>query len=214
MLTVSKFTFNAFQENTYLLSSENRAVLIDPGMSTPQEQQELMAFIRDQQLSIEGIWLTHAHIDHVLGLEFARKEFDVPISMHSLENDNLNSASRIAGAYGLPMEPFTGSVERYWDEMSEVKLGDETLSILFTPGHSAGSVSFYHASSHQIVSGDVLFLQSIGRTDLPGGDFNTLQESIIQQLYVLPEETKVFSGHGPETSIGYEKSNNAFVRLG
>lgn len=214
MLIVKKFTVNPFQENSYLLyTEEKKAVIIDPGFSDEREEKQLVSFIESNKLSVEAIWLTHAHIDHIMGLHFCKNHFNVPIYMHTLEKDNLSMGADIANRYGLAFKPFNHSVDKNFDDMTSIALGTETFEILFTPGHSAGSVSFYHKRSNNIFSGDVLFLQSIGRTDLPGGNHTTLEKTIQEKMYKLPTETIVYSGHGAETSIGFERENNPFFRV-
>lgn len=212
MLEIKKFTVNAFQENSYLLISNKKAVIVDPGMSNPMEERKLNEVIIQKGLTLEAVWLTHAHIDHIMGLEFITKQYNVPVYYHSLEEENLWSGAKVANAYGVPFKPFKNINLIKLDRKRKLKLGQESFDILFTPGHSVGSVSFYNKNQNAIISGDVLFFQSIGRSDLPGGDYAILEKSIQEKLYKLPEETLVYSGHGPDTSIGFEKTTNPFVK--
>jgi len=213
MLHVKKFSVNPFQENSYVLfTNDKNAVIIDPGFSNEVEEKQLLTFIATNQLTVEAIWLTHAHIDHIMGLSFCKNQFKVPVYMHSLEKANLAMGADLAARYGLPFNNFSDSIDFELDQMERINLGNETFEIHFTPGHSAGSVSFYNKELKCIFSGDVLFLQSIGRTDLPGGNHQKLQKTIVEKMYTFPAETIVYSGHGAETSIGFEKENNPFFR--
>lgn len=212
MLRIQKFTFNPFQENTYVIVNGSNAILIDPGMSDKTEELQFNSFLVKNNLTLKAVWLTHAHVDHIMGIHYIQTQFDVPFYMHSLEQENLTSGPLVAKAYGIPFNEFEAFSPLLLDEMDCIAFNNENLEIIFAPGHSAGSVCFYHKDTAQLIGGDVLFRQSIGRTDLPGGNFETLNDSIQKKLYLLPDETTVFSGHGPETSIGYEKVNNAFVK--
>ena len=181
-------------------------------MSNKIEEEELISFLKAHNLILEAVWLTHAHIDHIMGIGFIQTHFDVPFYMHSLEHENLKSGPLVAKAYGIPFNDFEAFSPFLLDDMERISINDQTFEIIFAPGHSAGSMCFYHKDTGQLIGGDVLFRQSIGRTDLPGGDFETLQQSIQQKVYLLPDDTTVYSGHGPETTIGYEKVNNAFIK--
>lgn len=207
-----RFTFNFFEENTYLLySDEGHAVIIDPGCSQPSEERQLVDFVEKNGLTIKEIWLTHAHIDHVLGLAFCVQKWGVNFRLHSLEVPQLKAVEAYAPNYGVFnfSLPQAQGLEIIPGLLS---LGNLAFQVLFVPGHSPGHVAFYHAESGRIWSGDVLFQSSVGRTDLPGGDFDTLAQSIRNQLYSLPEDTVVFPGHGSSTTIGLEKRSNYFVR--
>jgi glyoxylase-like metal-dependent hydrolase (beta-lactamase superfamily II) len=215
MLQIKKFTVNPFQENTYLLYVNATAVFVDPGYANSTEFKQALDFINENSLSPIAIWLTHAHIDHVMGLAFVEEAFpDIPIYMHPLEDYNLSNAEMVANAYGIPLKPFKTQVDttKSLENLDSLSIENESFNLIFAPGHSPGHICFQHEGNSILVGGDVLFLQSIGRTDLPGGDFDTLQNSIQQKVYKLPDETIVYSGHGPETNIGFEKKNNAFVR--
>jgi glyoxylase-like metal-dependent hydrolase (beta-lactamase superfamily II) len=156
---------------------------------------------------------THAHLDHVFGLNYVKEKYpNVPFLLHERELPVLHSAVAVSTKYGVPCDA-PPQPDRLIDENTELTLGDEKIKILFTPGHSPGSLSFYFEKEKFVISGDCLFQQSIGRTDLPGGDFSTLVQSIHTQLFSLPNETKVYSGHGGVTTIGEEKNFNPFVGL-
>ena len=213
MLHIKCFTFNPFQENTYLLyDEEGTATLIDPGCYTEEEKQELEAFIRKEKLQVTQLLNTHCHIDHVLGNAWAIDRFGVTLQIHALEVPVLKSVEVYAPNYGF-RDYVQSTASSFLAEGQEIQIGKEKLRCIFVPGHAPGHLVFYHEASKRCIAGDALFKGSIGRTDLPGGNHALLLEKIKSQLFVLPEETVIFPGHGPETSIGYEKKNNPFVGL-
>jgi len=213
MLHIKCFTFNPFQENTYLLyDEEGTATLIDPGCYTEEEKQELEAFIRKEKLQVTQLLNTHCHIDHVLGNAWAIDRFQVTLQIHALEVPVLKSVEVYAPNYGF-RDYVQSTASSFLAEGQEIQVGKEKLRCIFVPGHAPGHLVFYHEASKRCIAGDALFKGSIGRTDLPGGNHALLLEKIKSQLFVLPEETVIFPGHGPETSIGYEKKNNPFVGL-
>ncbi len=213
MLHIKCFTFNAFQENTYLLyDEEGTATLIDPGCYTEEEKRELEAFIVEEGLQVTQLLNTHCHIDHVLGNAWAMDRFQISLQIHALEVPVLKSVEVYAPNYGFrDYVPATAS--SFLTEGQEIQVGKEIVRCIFVPGHAPGHLVFYHEASKRCIAGDALFRGSIGRTDLPGGNHALLLEKIKSQLFVLPEETMIFPGHGPETSIGFEKKNNPFVGL-
>lgn len=207
---IRSFTFNPFEENTYIVYDDTReAVIIDPGCYEREEQEELKSFIASQKLQVVLLLNTHCHIDHVLGNYFVKKQYDVPLLVHPLEVPVLKAVKAYAPNYGFP-----GYQEVLPDqELNEgkaVKFGSSSMDILFLPGHSPGHVGFYIPEQKQLIAGDVLFYHSIGRTDLPGGNMDTLLSSIHRKLFTLPDDTVVHPGHGPETTLGEEKVNNPF----
>ncbi len=213
MLSIQTFTFNAFSENTYVVSDEtHEAVIIDPGCYTREEQQELSSFVADRQLKIKYILNTHCHIDHVLGNDFTKDKYKAPLLIHPVEGAVLKAVKNYAPVYGFEgyreAEP-----DRFVDEKDTITFGNSEWEILFLPGHAPGHIGFYDVKEKIIFSGDVLFAHSIGRTDLPGGDFNMLIQSIHKKLFVLPDEVVVYPGHGPTTTIGKEKISNPFCAL-
>jgi glyoxylase-like metal-dependent hydrolase (beta-lactamase superfamily II) len=213
MLHIKFFTFNPFQENTYLLyDEEGIATLIDPGCYTEEEKQELEAFIIKEKLQVTQLLNTHCHIDHVLGNAWAIDRFQVTLQIHALEVPVLKSVEVYAPNYGF-RDYIPSTASSFLVEGQEIQVGKEKLRCIFVPGHAPGHLVFYHEASKRCIAGDALFKGSIGRTDLPGGNHALLLEKIKSQLFVLPEETVIFPGHGPETSIGYEKKNNPFVGL-
>ncbi len=209
MLNVHAFTFNAFQENTYVIYTDlGQAAIVDPGCSNTAEEEELAGFIGAKKLKVEAILCTHCHIDHVFGLGFAARKYGLKPLIPEGEMPALAAVERVAAMYGLS---YAGSPEVDFFKESVFTLGMEQLQILKVPGHSPDHIAFYHKDSAQLISGDVLFHRSIGRTDLPGGDFKTLISSIRSQLLVLPEDTVVYAGHMQSTTIGDEKRLNPFL---
>ncbi|AQY21998.1 MBL fold metallo-hydrolase [Riemerella anatipestifer] len=212
MLSIKTFTFNPFSENTYLVYNEaKQAFIIDPGNFTANETLALSEFITSQNLTVKNILLTHAHIDHIAGLQWAFDTYQVPVLMHQLDQELLDRAPLTARQYGFNMLPFVGQTT-FIDEGETLQLGTDTLHLLHTPGHSPGSISFYHKEQNWVISGDVLFQGSIGRTDLYKGNYEQLIESIKTKLLTLPPNTQVYSGHGASTNIGFEQQYNPFLK--
>jgi glyoxylase-like metal-dependent hydrolase (beta-lactamase superfamily II) len=210
MLNIQIFSFNPFSENTYLVFNENKkGFIIDPGNWNETETGTLQNFIENNGISIQNILLTHAHIDHVLGLQWAFDAYKVPVKMHQEEKEILNRNPMSARNYGFDFKPFEGEIE-FLKEGDSVFLDEDELKVLFVPGHSPGSIAFYNNAQNFVISGDALFQGSIGRTDLYRGNHTQLLESIRTQLFTLPEETQVYSGHGNPTQIGFEKNHNPF----
>ncbi|MBK5285264.1 MAG: MBL fold metallo-hydrolase [Bacteroidia bacterium] len=213
MFQIKSFTFNPFDENTYILSDEtHECIIIDPGCYGEDEEKALESFITEMQLKPVVLVNTHAHIDHVLGNNFICKKYNLSPVLHILELPLLEAAPVYGTEWGIAMHP-SPAPERFLKEEDVFHFGNTELKILFTPGHSPGSICLFSENEKIIISGDVLFQQSIGRTDLPGGDYDTLIRSIIEKLFVLDEKTKVFPGHGPETTIDLEKKLNPFVGI-
>lgn len=212
MLHIKSFTFNPFSENTYVVFNENRnAYLIDPGNFTDAETTALQQFIENQGLKIQNILLTHAHIDHVLGLQKMYDLYKVPVLLHEIEKEILDRNPMDANRFGFFFKPFEGTIQ-FINENEIVKLDEDSLKILHVPGHSPGSVAYYSEAEKLMISGDVLFEGSIGRTDLYKGNYEQLIESVQTKLFVLDDETKVYSGHGNPTTTGFEKAYNPFFK--
>ncbi len=210
MLNIQVFSFNPFSENTYLIFNENKkGYLIDPGNWNETETEILENFIKEKEIKIQNILLTHAHIDHVLGLQWAFDTYKVTIKMHQEEKEMLDRNPMSARNYGFSFEPFVGEIE-FLNEGDSLFIDEDEFKILFVPGHSPGSIAFYNKLQNFVISGDALFQGSIGRTDLYRGNHTQLLESIRTQLFTLPEETQVYSGHGNPTQIGFEKNYNPF----
>jgi hydroxyacylglutathione hydrolase len=219
MLSVKAFTFSPVQENTYVLYNEKKeCCIIDPGCYFPKEREELKTSIESAGLTPILLLNTHCHLDHVFGNKFVHDTWKLVLHLHEKEKPLLDYAPMSGEMWQLPFDNYEGPLV-YIKEGSIIKIGEEELEVRFTPGHSPGSVSFYHPPDPAdeaggfVIGGDVLFNRSIGRTDLPGGDFDTLVISIQTQFFTLPDETKVYSGHGPVTTVGFEKMNNPFVKL-
>lgn len=212
MLHVESFTFNPFSENTYLIyNDEKEAFLIDPGNMPDGETKVLSNFIKSKELKIQNILLTHAHIDHIIGLQWAYDEYQVPVLVHFNEIEILEKAPFTAKNYGFFFPAFNGEIKNI-KEGEELQLGSDKFKILDVPGHSPGSIAFYNKENEFVISGDALFMMSIGRTDLYKGDYDQLITSIKTKLLTLPEPTKVFSGHGESTTIAFEKNHNPFLK--
>lgn len=211
MLTVQIFTFSPIQENTYVIYNElGDCIIFDPGCYDDQEKQALADFISGNGLRPVQLVNTHGHLDHIFGNRFVCETYDLVPCFHPKEEEMFKLAPSSGLMYGLPFEMYTGPVT-HLKEGDQITLGTEVFEILFTPGHSPGSLSFYSAAHHFVISGDTLFKGSIGRTDLPGGQYDQLIQSIQTQLLTLPDETLVYSGHGPVTTIGAERKTNPFL---
>lgn len=211
MLQIKKFTFNPFAENTYVIyNEENQSFLVDPGNVEESETKALQNFISENQLNVKNILLTHAHIDHVLGLQWAYDTYKVPVLMHALDQELLDMNPMTASKYGFLFKPFVGEITFIEDE-DVLQLGAEQLKVYYVPGHAPGHVAFHSEQQSFLVSGDVLFEGSIGRTDLYKGNLQQLLESIRTKVFILKDETVVYSGHGNSTTVGFEKKYNPFL---
>lgn len=212
MSRIVRFTFNPFQENTYIVYDDTKeCVIFDPGCYDERERQKLTDFIEREGLTPVKLINTHGHIDHMMGNAFVKSKYNIPFYMHQDDLPALRAAPQQAAMFGVRVVA-SPEPDHFLNEGDTLEFGNTKFDIYFTPGHSPGSISFYSEKDAYVIAGDVLFQGSIGRTDLPGGNFDTLEDSIQQKLYKLPEETVVYSGHGPETTIGQEKKNNPFVR--
>lgn len=213
MLSVTSFTFSPVQENTYVLyNDQKQCCIIDPGCYFPEERDELKTGIEKTGLNPVLLLNTHCHLDHVFGNKFVHDTWGLTLHLHEKEKPLLDFAPQSGRQWQLPFENYQGPLV-FLEPGHIIKIGEEELEILFTPGHSPGSVSFYHEKGGFIIGGDVLFNGSIGRTDLPGGDFDTLADSIHTQFFTRADDTRVYPGHGPMTTIGFEKRNNPFVKI-
>lgn len=211
MWTIQSFCFNPFQENSYVLfTPDKNAIIIDPGCYGTDENEELARFISEENLIPIRLLNTHGHIDHILGNAFVHRKFNLLPELHKDDLYNYDRSIDFSKLYGLPFDPSPTPIN-WLTEGQIIALDNCKLEVLFTPGHSSGSVSFWCSEQDFIISGDVLFQSSIGRTDLPGGDYDTLIESIKTKLMPLPENTKVYSGHGNPTTVGIEKKINPFL---
>ncbi len=212
MTHIKSFVCNPYQENTYILYDDTgAAAIIDPGMYGPHEEKEVSAFIDAEGLKPELLLNTHCHIDHVLGNRYVYDTYGLLPQFHEGELPLLVEVQNYAPQMGLRYE-VSPIAETFLPAAGTVTFGESTLSLIFAPGHSPAHLCFYSVEDSFLIGGDVLFRNSIGRTDLPGGNHQQLLHSITHQLYVLPDDTTVYPGHGPETTIGYEKRTNPFIR--
>lgn len=211
MIQIQAFTFNAFAENMYLLFDESKeCIVIDPGCHSKEEENILVNFIANNELKIVQLLNTHCHIDHVFGNQFIKDKYQVELKIHSKDLPVLESCATVAQMYGIQGFVPSGA-DSFFEEGDKVTFGNSELDIIFVPGHAPGHVAFVSHAQKFVIGGDVLFQGSIGRTDLPGGDFNTLISSIKNKFFPLGDDYTVYSGHGPETTIGFERLNNPFL---
>ena len=210
MISIKTLVFNPFSENTYLLYDETKeCIIIDPGCYTSEEQDHLNKIIEEESLIVVGLLNTHCHIDHVLGNSFVKKTFSVPLQIPEEDESTLAAVPSYAATYGFPAYEHI-EADQLIKPNQIISFGQSEVKALFVPGHTAGHVAFVNETERICVGGDVLFDGSIGRTDLPGGDFDVLIRSIKEQLFNLPDDTIVYPGHGPTTTIGHEKQSNPF----
>jgi glyoxylase-like metal-dependent hydrolase (beta-lactamase superfamily II) len=211
MLTIKFFTFSPVQENTYILyNQDKKALVIDPGCYDNTEKETLSKFISDNGLVVEKLLNTHCHLDHIFGNKWVHEKYGLELFLHPEEEKVLAFGPQSGIMWGLPFENYVGPLN-FLNAGDEVVLGEDVLKVILAPGHSPGSICFYCEEQKFIIGGDVLFRESIGRTDLPLGDHQTLLDSIRSQLFVLPDDVEVYPGHGPSTTIGYEKRHNPFL---
>lgn len=211
MFEIKYFTVNPLQENTYVLINDKKeCIIIDPGFYYQNEREEFLQFIQENGLTVTRLLNTHCHLDHIFANNLVTKTFGVGLEIHQKDQVVLDRSPQSGIMYNLPFEP-SPMPKSYLEEGDKVMLGDDVLEVLLTPGHSPGSISFYCAAQQFVIAGDVLFRQSVGRSDFPGGNFETLARSIREKLYNLPDEVVVYPGHGPSTTIGFEKRHNPFV---
>jgi len=212
MLTVKSFVFSPVQENTYIVFNENKnAIIFDPGCYFTEEQRTLGAFISDNNLKVTKLINTHCHLDHVFGNRWVHQNYKQELFIHAEEEKMLAMAPTSGINWGLTFDNYTGPLH-FIEEGETISIDNDTFTVLLTPGHSPGSLSFYCKEDGFVISGDVLFKGSIGRTDLPFGNFEILYNSIHQKLFTLPDKTIVYSGHGEPTTIGVEKRSNPYVK--
>ena len=206
-MKIKKFTFNPFSENTYVISDHNTAAIIDPGMSNSIEQNAVIDYLNAENLELKHLINTHCHIDHILGNRFIADKFGLTLQSSKEESLTLSFAAQSAQLWSIAYVE-SPEIELYLSEGDVIEIGDSKWEVLSVPGHSVGHLVFVNHREKVIIGGDTLFYESIGRTDLPGGDHELLLSSIQNKLFVLDSDFVVYSGHGPETTIGYEKANN------
>lgn len=214
MIQIKDFVFNPFQLNAYLLYDETgECILIDPAVSSDEEMAQLEQFIKENKLIPKLIVNTHSHIDHILGNKKVSERFGLKLAAHPGGQPFIDRAADSAQKFNLHFFG-TKEIDMPLQEGRQLTFGQSSLKVLETPGHADGSICLYSEEDGFVIVGDVLFYQSIGRTDLPTGDYDLLQKSIWEKLFVLPDATEVYAGHGLKTSIGFEKENNPFVTIG
>ena len=212
MPAIVRFVFSGFAENTYVVSdASGECVIVDPGCGEAAEQAELSAYIEREKLRPVHLLNTHCHIDHVLGNAFVTKKWQLPLTSHRDEQVVLDTAGPISTAYGISYEP-SPPISVFLDAGDTVSFGETTLHVRFVPGHSPAHIVFYDKADGYVLCGDTIFAGSVGRTDLPGGNTETLMTSITEQLMTLPEDTRLLPGHMEETTVGEERANNPFLR--
>lgn len=212
MTTIKTFVFNPFQENTYVIYDHTKeCIIVDAGCFSAEEQNEIISFIKNQGLTVKLIVTTHGHIDHVLGNAFLKNQFNVDIAGNPEDLPLIQMAPTQALMYGLTIEDVP-TIDKNLNDGETLTFGETQFSIIHTPGHSKGGICLYNQQENYVITGDTLFKASIGRTDLPGGSYEQLISSISQKLLALPENTKVYPGHGEPTTIGWEHENNPFLK--
>ncbi len=212
MFLIKVLTFNAIEENTYVLYNEHKhCIIIDPGCYTDEEKDTLNLFIKNNGLQPVMLVNTHCHLDHVFGNKYFAEAYSLTLHIHKNEEETLQMAPASGLMFGFPFDNYIGDLS-FIKERDILKLDDDKLKVIEAPGHSPGSVCFYCEEQKFIIGGDVLFQNSIGRTDLPGGNHEQLIKNIREKLFVLPDNVKVYPGHGPETTIGNEKMFNPYLQ--
>ena len=211
MLKIKSFVFSPIQENTYLLYDEfNNCAIIDPGCYFDAEKEQLVGFIEKNGLVPKMLLNTHCHLDHVFGNKYIAETFGLVAQIHEKEKSVLEFAPASGLMWDMPFDNYTGEFI-FLKEGDKINIGDDELDVIEAPGHSPGHICFYSPKQNFLIGGDVLFNRSIGRTDLPGGNHAQLIKNIKEKLFVLPDETVVYSGHGPATTIGEEKKENPYL---
>ena len=213
MTEVISLTFNAVQENTYIVYHRRtkEAIVFDPGCYDPAEERRLDQTIDELGLKPVKLINTHCHFDHIFGNAYVAKKYDLELGIHEEELPILQSAPMVVNRYGMPSMTPSPAADYFIKAGEVIELGDARFEVLLCPGHSPGSLCFYNRGEDYLIAGDVLFQRSIGRTDLPGGDHETLLRSIRTQLLPLPDAVRVYPGHGPSTTIGEERRENPFL---
>ena len=210
-MKIKRFEVGPFAENTYLFTAGNDALLVDPGFSNEKEFKQFRSELANSGSLLKAVLLTHAHIDHVLGLPAVLKAFDVDIYLNHTDLTPWNSISQQARMFGLEADNLD-FIPNELPGSGTLSIGSFRMDLLYTPGHAPDHVSIYFEDDDVVLAGDTLFKQSVGRTDLYKGDSDLLKKSILEKLYTLPDKTTVYPGHGVVTTIGEEKRNNPFVR--
>jgi len=212
MIDIKIFTFNPFMENTYILSDETgECVIIDPGCLSPEERESVAAFIEEKGYKPVRLLQTHMHLDHVFGSKYIADKYDLKLEAHKDDEFWGEQTVEYAANFGMQLDANPPAIGNYLNEGDVVKFGNSALEVIHVPGHSPGGIVFYSKSDKMAIVGDVLFRESIGRADLPGGNFETLVSSIKSKLLVLDDDVAIYPGHGPASTIGHERANNPFL---
>ncbi|MDY0344700.1 MAG: MBL fold metallo-hydrolase [Lentimicrobium sp.] len=211
MITIKSFVFNSFQVNSFVLSDgTGECIIIDPGCNDAREKNELSSYIDENQLKPVALVNTHFHVDHVLGNHFVFERYNLEPTGHKAGKMFWETAREFGSVFNLELDEIKRPVH-FVEDGDEITFGQSTLEVRYTPGHADGSVCLVNHPQKFVIAGDVLFQTSIGRTDLPTGDFDTLMESIREKLFTLEDDYTVYPGHGPKTSIGFERQHNPFI---
>ncbi len=212
-MNIYTLPLNQWQVNTYILSDETgECVIIDPGCFSEEEQKQLTDFITEKKLKPVRLLHTHLHLDHVFGTRFVAEKYNLKPEAHPGDEFFIDITKDYALQFGVTLDENPPQLGNYLNDGDEVKFGNTVLKVIHIPGHSPGGITFYNEDDRIMIAGDVLFRDSIGRTDLPGGDYDTLIDNIKNKLLALPDDTVVYPGHGPSTTIGYEKDSNPFLK--
>ncbi len=213
-MNVSRFVFNMFGINTYILwdPESHEAAIVDPGMIDEQEQQALDGFIERNSLKVTHLINTHAHLDHIFGNAYVKDRYGLKIEGNPADKFLAETLPEQGARFGLRMALQPIEIEAELNDGDTIMIGKEKIEVLGVPGHSPGGIALYCPASNFVITGDTLFQGSIGRTDLPQGDYGTLVNAIREKLLTLPDHTAVLPGHGGETTIGYEKKSNPFIK--
>lgn len=208
---VEKMTFNPFQENTYIVHDGTVCVIIDPGCMERYEENQLVNYVESNNLTVAAVLLTHGHLDHIAGLDFVNKKYGVDVYLNEIDLPTFNGSPIAANLYGLRGFVQPAQPNKLIKGNETLVFGKMTFEVINTPGHCIGHVVFYSKEDGYVLNGDVIMRGSHGRTDLPGGDSATLKRTLLDTMFRLPDNTIVYSGHGPETTIGIEKKTNAVL---
>lgn len=210
-MKIKIFTFNPFQENTYLIYDETKeCVIIDAGCYDKEEEKEISEFITKNELKPKFLINTHCHIDHVLGIRYLKEKYKIEFLCSQKDEFLLNLAKEQGLLFGIKLD-MPPLADKYITKSEKIEFGNIKIQILDVPGHTPGHLAFYNSDENCVFTGDVLFKGSIGRTDLPGGNYETLMTSIKNQLMILNDDCVVYAGHGASTTIGFEKMSNPFL---
>ena len=213
MLKIESFVFNPFAENTYIVYDDDtkECVIIDPGCSNTFEENQLFGFIDSHRLKPLMVINTHGHIDHIVGNNAVKKRYGIKVAAHPNAKKDFLRSRQQAAIFGMPFSGDCDLPEVDLEDGERVKVGESTLEVISTPGHAIGSISLYAEIEGWVFTGDALFCRSIGRTDLPGGNYEQLRTNIIERLFRLPEDTEVYPGHDQSTTIFDEQRFNMFL---